>query len=94
MAYDAWLRSGKRFALYYFEVLSGSQSQNFHPTDYVDISPVEDRKRAALFAHASQHPEGMYAHHAAMSRFRGYECGKTHAEAYIRHAQSRIIALP
>ncbi len=94
LAYDAWLRSGKKFALYYFEVMSGSQSQNFHSTDYVDITAVEDRKRAALFAHASQHPEGMYAHHAGMSRFRGYEMGTTHAEAFVRHAQSRAIELP
>ncbi len=94
LVYDAWLESHRKFALYYFEVMSGSQTQNFAPTDHVDITDVEDRKRAALFAHASQDPESMYAHHAAMSRFRGYEAGVKHAEAYVRHAKSVVAALP
>jgi LmbE family N-acetylglucosaminyl deacetylase len=33
LVYDAWLRLGKAFSLYYFEVMSGQQSQNFSPTD-------------------------------------------------------------
>lgn len=94
LAYDAWLENEHKFALYYFEVMSGSQTQNFAPTDYVDITAVEDRKRAALFAHASQGPEGMYEFHSAMSRFRGHELGTKHAEAFVRHARSATIWLP
>ena len=94
LAYDAWLRSGRSFALYYFEVMSGVQTQHFHPTDYVNITDTEPRKRAATMAHASQHPEGMYAHHDKMNRFRGLECGCKFAEAFVRHVQSSAIASP
>lgn len=94
LAYDAWLSNEKKFAFYYFEVMSGSQTQNFAPTDYVDITAVEDRKRAALYAHTSQGPEEMYEFHSAMSRFRGLERGVKHAEAFVRHSQSAPIWLP
>ncbi len=89
LVYDAWLRLGKRFALYYFEVMSGSQTQNFAPTDYVDITATEDRKRAACFAHQSQNPAGFYAHHDHMNQFRGLESGHKFAEAFVQHVQSR-----
>ena len=63
-------------------------------TDYVDITAVEDRKRAALYAHTSQGPDEMYEFHSAMSRFRGLERGVKHAEAFARHSQSAPIWLP
>ena len=88
LVYDAWLRLGRKFALYYFEVMSGSQTQNFAPTDYVDITATEERKRAACFAHKSQHPAEFYAHHDLMNRFRGKESGHKYAEAFVRHVQS------
>ena len=68
--------------------MSGSQTQNFAPTDYVDITATEDRKRAACFAHKSQNPAEFYAHHDLMNRFRGKESGHKYAEAFIRHVQS------
>lgn len=89
LVYDAWLHLDRKFALYYFEVMSGSQTQNFSPTDYVDITATEDRKRATCFAHKSQNPEGFYAHHDMMNRFRGLESGHKYAEAFVRHVQSR-----
>lgn len=94
LVYDAWLRMNKKFALYYFEVMSGSQTQHFLPTDYVDISATEERKRAACFAHQSQQPVGFYAHHEQMNRFRGLECGRKYAEAFVRHVQSSRGTLP
>ena len=94
LVYDAWLGSGKQFALYYYEVMSGSQTQHFHPTDYVDITATEERKRAATMAHASQSPESIYAHHAQMNRFRGLECGRKYAEAFVRHMQSVAVETP
>ena len=54
LVYDAWLRMERKFALYYFEVMTGSQTSQFSPTHYVDITATEARKRAAWFAHASQ----------------------------------------
>ncbi len=88
LVYDAWLQLHQRFALYYFEVMSGSQTQTFAPTDYVDITASEARKRSACFAHKSQDPEGFYAHHDIMNKFRGLESGHKYAEAFVRHVQS------
>ena len=83
MVYDSWLRSHSAYPLYYFEVDTGEQTQNFHPTDYVDITAVEPIKRKAVFAHSSQGPVEMYAYHEKMSRFRGLECRVEHAEAFV-----------
>lgn len=94
LVYDAWLRSGKKFALYYFEVLTGSQTQLFAPSLYVDITATEGRKRAACYAHGSQQPEEWYPHHDQMNRFRGFEAGTKFAEAFVRHVQNRDVVLP
>jgi len=94
LVFDAWLAAGKGFALYYFEVMSGVQTSHFDATDYVDITATEPRKRDATMAHASQNPAGMYAHHDKMNRFRGLECGRKFAEAFIRHQQSAVVATP
>jgi len=88
LTYDAWLNGGKKFSLYYFEVLTGEQSQAFLPHYYVDISDAEPRKRAACFAHASQDPAGFYRVHALMNQFRGMECGVKYAEAFVCHPQN------
>jgi LmbE family N-acetylglucosaminyl deacetylase len=88
LVYDAWLHMGRAFVLYYYEVLSGSQTQHFNPTHYVDITATEPRKRRACFAHQSQDPAHLYAHHQQMHRFRGLECGCQYAEAFIRHISS------
>lgn len=89
LTYDTWLESGRKFDLYYYEVDLGEQTQVYHPTHYVDITQVESRKHAACSAHASQIPETtFYPLHDTMSRFRGIECGKKFAEAFVRHSQS------
>jgi LmbE family N-acetylglucosaminyl deacetylase len=89
LVYDAWLHLRKVFALFYFEVMSGSQTQHFWPTDYVDITSTEQRKRDACFAHKSQDPAGFYEYHDRMNRFRGMESGHKYAEAFVRHVQDR-----
>ncbi len=95
LAYDAWLGAERAFALYYFEVMTGSQTQTFAPTDYVDIGPVLERKHAACFAHRSQGLETSYASsHGRMQSFRGMEAGCEHAEAFVRHTPSRAFGLP
>ncbi len=94
LVYDAWLRSGRKAALGYFEVLTGEQTQVFRPTDYVDISSVAQRKREACFAHVSQKPEEWYPVHERMSRFRGMEHGCEQAEAFVRHDQGPELPLP
>jgi LmbE family N-acetylglucosaminyl deacetylase len=87
LTYDAWLMSKKSFALYYFEVETGSQTQLFHPTHYVDITSTESRKREACFAHVSQAGPHFYDEHDAMNRFRGMEHGCKFAEAFVHHNQ-------
>jgi len=94
LVFDAWLAGRKRFALYYFEVLSGAQTSQFWPTHYVDITATEGTKRAACFAHASQDPDDFYQYHDAMNRFRGMEAGRKYAEAFVRHVQSPDDSLP
>ncbi len=93
LIYDAWLADGKKVPLYYYEVMSGIQTQAFTPTDYVDITSVEETKRGACFAHESQHPDELYQIHERMSRFRGMEFGCEQAEAFIRHEQSPPFTL-
>ncbi len=90
LAYDAWLHSRQKFALFYFEVMSGSQTQNFAPSHYVDITTTEGQKRAACMAHVSQNPQEFYAAHDVMNRFRGMECGVKFAEGFIEHVQSFV----
>jgi LmbE family N-acetylglucosaminyl deacetylase len=94
LVYDAWLASEKKFPLYYFEVMSGEQTSHFWPTHYVDITHTEPRKREACYAHVSQKPDIFYPYHEQMSRFRGLECGRKQAEAFIRHVQSPDDPLP
>jgi len=94
LAYDAWLRAGRRAALGYYEVLTGDQSQLFRPTDYVDITSVATRKRDAVFAHVSQKPEEWYPTHERMARFRGMEHGCELAEAFVRHDAGPALPLP
>ena len=94
LAYDAWLRMGKKFALYYYEVSNGEDTVQFSPTHYVDISETESRKRLACHAHASQNPGKFYALQEQITRLRGIESGHRYAEAYIRLVQSPDFSLP
>lgn len=95
LAYDAWLDSGRKFDLYYFEVDLGEQTQNFHPTEYVDISSVESIKKSACFAHVSQQPATTFwPLHERMMRFRGMECGVENAEAFVRESLNRQTGVP
>lgn len=94
LTYDAWLAMGKKSALYYYEVSDGEDTLMFAPTDYVDITATEARKRLGCYAHASQAPDKFYALQSQVTRFRGVESGHVHAEGYIRHAQSRGNLLP
>lgn len=94
LAYDAWLAMGKNFGFYYYEVSDGEDTLMFTPTDFVDITAAEPRKRQACYAHASQAPDKFYALQSQVTKFRGVESGHAQAEAYIRHAQSAGDLLP
>ena len=94
LCYEAWLRMEKGFAFYSYEVSDGEDTLMFSPAEYVDISSVEARKRAACYAHASQSPDRFYALQEQVARFRGVESGVAQAEAFVRHVQSRGGMLP
>jgi LmbE family N-acetylglucosaminyl deacetylase len=84
----AYLATARRFALYFFEVNSGSQTLGFAPTTYVDITATREKKKAALFAHRSQDGERIYRiHHEPMEIFRGREPGVAAAEAFAQLAR-------
>lgn len=94
LVYDAWLALGQKQALYYGEVVSGIQTQQFSPTEYLDITPVVEQKHRACFAHVSQNIEAVYhKDHGKMELFRGLESGFEYAEAFIRHVQSPPVYL-
>lgn len=82
---QCWVRAQTKFDLYFFEVCTGEQTMIFKPTDYVNITDVQEQKRKALYCHVSQDPPGIYqCGHAAMEDFRGRELGVKAAEAFIR----------
>ena len=89
---DAWLKASRKWALYYYEV--AEDTSMFSPSDYVDISGVEDRRRAACYAHISQQPDKWYPKQVEITVFRGLESGFRQAEAFLRHRESKHALLP
>ena len=82
---QTWMRSPETFELYFFEVCAGEQTMGFHPTDYIDISDVQEQKRKAVFCHTSQDPDSIYScGHASMEDFRGRELGVKAGEGFVR----------
>jgi len=80
----AWIRSNKKFHLYFYEVNTGSETMAFPPTDYVDITDMRAIKKSALLAHQTQDPQNVYdSFFKAMEEFRGLEAGVKAAEAFI-----------
>ncbi|TMD02676.1 MAG: PIG-L family deacetylase [Chloroflexi bacterium] len=92
LTYNTWLDAGLKFELYYYEVETGRQTQHFFPNHYVDITPVEARKREACFTNGAT-IEGWWGLHEAMQRFRGMEYGCKAAEGFV-HMSSRLICPP
>jgi LmbE family N-acetylglucosaminyl deacetylase len=79
----AYVARERRFPLYFFEVNAGSQTMGFAPAQYVDITQVREKKKAALVTHKSQHGEDIYRrYHEVMEDFRGREVRVAAAEAF------------
>jgi N-acetylglucosamine malate deacetylase 1 len=89
---DAWMESGKRAAFYYYGI--AEDTMMFTPMEFVDISAVEPKKRAACFAHASQQPEKWYPLETELTKFWGTESGFAHAEGFLKHWESKGGVLP
>jgi len=89
---DAWMESGKKAAFYYYDI--AEDTMMFTPAEFVDITAVEARKRAACFAHASQQPEKWYPLEAELTRLHGTQSGYVDAEGFLKHWESKAGALP
>lgn len=89
---DAWMESGKKSAFYYYDI--AEDTTMFSPAEFVDISAVEPRKRAACFAHASQQPEKWYPLESELTRSHGTQSGYAHAEGFLKHWESKGGVLP
>jgi LmbE family N-acetylglucosaminyl deacetylase len=84
LVYDAWRRTGYGFDLYYGEVMTGLQTQNFSPSLWVDITDYHDQKQKAYYCHISQGMEEIQAWHDPMEVLRGMECHAKYGEAFIK----------
>ena len=89
---DAWLIGGKKAALYFYE--GAEDTMMFSPTEFVDISTVEEKKRAACYAHVSQQPDHWYPKQTQITRSRGIDSGFPQAEGFLRHWESKRGLLP
>ena len=92
----AWMSLGEQPELFFFEVDTGDQSQGFLPNTYVDITPVLEKKKPALFTHVSQDGKGIWReHHEVIAKWRGREAGVPMAEAFVHLARkSKDSRLP
>jgi LmbE family N-acetylglucosaminyl deacetylase len=92
---QSWMRSGKSFDLYFFEVCSGSQTTGFRPDTYVDISSTQEQKRKSVYCHTSQQPDEIYkssgCNHEMMEKFRGIEINAIAAEAFVRMEGASLL---
>ena len=80
----AWVRSGRAFDLYFYEVNTGIETMAFTPTDYVDITAIHEKKKEAMFAHKTQDPINTYNNYfKPLEEFRGLEAGVKAAEGFI-----------
>lgn len=84
LVYDAWRQTGYSFDLYYGEVMTGLQTQNFSPTLWVDITDYHNQKLQAYYCHKSQGMEEIQAYHDPMEILRGMECHSKYGEAFIK----------
>ena len=89
LVFDSWRRVGRTFDLYYMEAMSGTQSQMFRPTHWVNIESVQELKHEACLCHVSQNMQPLLDEwHIPMERFRGLECRCNAAEAFAQHTDA------
>jgi LmbE family N-acetylglucosaminyl deacetylase len=97
LVYNTWNRfrgdDAKVFDLYYYEVMTGEQTQHFHPTHFIDITHVAAIKKEATLKHVSQKAAEWFSYHQKMDEFRGFQStlGYKYAESFVRQGFSGII---
>lgn len=90
-----WFRGDheKAFDLYYFEVMTGDQTQNFNPSHFIDITETAASKKEATLKHVSQKAAEWFSFHQKMDEFRGFqykgEC--KYAESFIHQGFSSVL---
>src|SRR5439155_2671949 len=84
LAYNAWLQSGMKFALYFCETPGGDemQPQQFVPNRWVDIGSVMELKRDSVLANTFI--KDWWPECETYCKFRGREYGCHFAEAFVR----------
>ena len=87
ITYDAWRQSGYSFDLYYGEVMTGMQTQNFAPSLWVDITEQHQQKVKAYYCHESQDMPVVQEWHDAMESMRGMECHAKYGEAFVKQVR-------
>lgn len=85
LIFDCWNQSKKSFCLYYFEAITGHQTQNFHPNVYVDITGQMETKKKSCDCHVSQNPMELWETHEFINKMRGQESNYRYAEAFVQH---------
>lgn len=97
LVYHAWNQfrwnQEKAFDLYYYEVMTGAQSQHFVPSHFIDITQVAEMKKEATLKHVSQNSAEWFPMHETMDEFRGFQLGWNckYAEAFLRQGFTRVI---
>ena len=97
LVFHTWNRfrwdESKAFDLYYYEVLTGEQTMNFHPTHFIDITESQHIKKEATLKHVSQKASEWFHIHQKMDEFRGFQMnwpGK-YAESFIHQGFTGVI---
>jgi LmbE family N-acetylglucosaminyl deacetylase len=90
LAWRVFQDSRFTFDLYFYETTNSPHTKTlqFVPTDYVDITDVEQKKRDATYQHRSQGPSDWFGMYEILARVRGYEADVTFAEGYIKARNS------
>jgi LmbE family N-acetylglucosaminyl deacetylase len=83
LALRAYLALPHAFPLHFYEVMTGTQTLDFVPTAFVDISETREKKIRALKALTSQSFERIYEQsHEKLEAFRAREIAAFAAEAF------------
>jgi len=89
LVYNTWNRfredDTRAFDLYYYEVMTGEQTQNFNPTHFLDITETATLKKEATLKHVSQNAAEWFSYHQKMDEFRGFQFKREckYAESFV-----------
>jgi len=97
LVYHTWNRfrgeEASAFDLYYYEVMTGEQTQNFHPTHFIDVTLTHGVKEEATLKHVSQKAAEWFDFHRKMDEFRGFqyrwEC--KYAESFVHQGFTGLL---